>query len=197
MKRREFAPFALLGGTLVFLGSCTVASSSDVVVDAVVETQPYSRIAVEREAQSGPTESVRAEDVTIVDDDASLDLSAEGIPLKAADIPEEPGYASIPVGDGRYYFFTGEILKNSDGGTNWFVKVPAEAEAKLRDTSIFHMVDANGTYTQKYVLWGYMDENGDTTYLLYDPELGPECPGGCEEIVGTPEGRFIAIAPGD
>lgn len=143
-----------------------------------------------------PAPPRQARDVEIVDEPASLDLGAQGVPLTVADIPTDPGYAVVPNIAGHYYFFEGEILTNPDGGVNWYVKVPAAAEPKLWDTNAFHMVDAEGIYTLKYVLWSYAEDNGDVTYLLYDPEFGPACQGDCEELVGTPAGRFVAIAPG-
>lgn len=193
--RRELALLAVLS-VLGASGGCTVATSSDVFVDqAGFEAEPYSSFVVEPGTGADP--ATHARDVTIVDGDVSLDLGTDGIPLKVSDIPGNRGYETVPVEGGKYYFFVGEIVENDDGSANWYANVPAQAQTQLRKTNSFHMVDANGNYTQKFVLWSHADESGDTTYLLYDPELGPACHEACEELAGTTGGRFIVIAPGD
>lgn len=141
--------------------------------------------------------SVLAQYLTIRDGVATVDVDAEGLPLRAADIPADPGYVSVPNRAGRYYFFVGETRQNSDGGYNWYVNVPAEADARLSDRHTFHMIGSNGTYSLMSSLWSYAHDNGDVTYLIYDPELGPACQGDCAEVAGTEAGRFVAIVRGD
>lgn len=59
------------------------------------------------------------------------------------------------------------------------------------------MIGSNGTYSLMSSLWSYAHDNGDVTYLIYDPELGPACQGDCAEVAGTEAGRFVAIVRGD